>query len=316
MKSKTISMFLATYEYGSLSQAANEMEVSKQTVSRSMKLLEEELGVKLFKKIKDGSYPTQECHKVYKIIKNLKEDIDSIEDYYKMKHNPYSVRIADNNVESITKYYNMALQKYRSNDVLYTFENIDAKEIYDRLIKGECDIGIFVIPKAIEKEIRDDCEANNVKLEVLLETGPCILINNTHPLIKLSEVTPDDLTPFQRADLIRKNEEQWFFNKYLEDINIDIHADIKTNSFTNALISVKDTDCYFMSLYFENDAKHLEYLKMIPLINTDIDIVLFLGYNKKHLYDNVAKDFMELVKRHYRGEEIEGWIFIWYYCNL
>lgn len=305
MNTKTISMFLATYENKNISKAANELFLTKQAISKSIKLLEQELGVKLFVKIKSGFEPTDECHKVYKIIKDLKENLDSIEDYYELKHNPYSIRISNNNVENITKYYTMALGKYSDKNVMYSFENIDPVETYEKLLKDECDIGIFPIPDDMEDEIKDICASKNIKIELLLKTDPCIIVKNTHSLAHFDYVTPKDLMSYKRVGLIREKQDTWFFNKHIEAIDLTNKIGVRTNTVRNAIDSLKDTDYYYLSIYFENDIKYLKGLKMIPLKDTGTSILLLLGYNKNHLYDTLALYFMDLVKRHYRGEEIE-----------
>lgn len=305
MDNRTMKMFLATYESRSISKAAKEVYFTKQNISKSLKSLEEELNIELFNKIKDGVEPTEECHKLYGIIKDLNENVDEIEAYYRVKNNPYSVRVADNNVEIISKYYNMAIAKYYDENVMYTYENIEGKEIFDRLITNQCDIGIFPIPMEREEDIRKICDENNIELELLLETGPSVFVRNAHPLAKLKEVTATDLVDYKRIDLNRADIENWFFTKYLEKNNIEVNAEVKTNGVSNVVASLKDVDYYFISLYFENDTKYLKDLKMIPFNGTGLQILLFLGYKRDRLYEDVAKYFMELVTRHYRGEEIE-----------
>lgn len=305
MNNNTIDIFLATYERKSISKTAKELFFSKQNISKSLKALEVELGIELFVRDTDGLEPTEEAHELYNILKYLKANLINIEEFYKIKKNPYSVRIADNNFESITKYFNKALEKYYDESILYSFANEDTQEIYNMLLMDKCDIGIFVIPKILEGEVRKQCKDNNINLELLLETEPCIIVNNNHLLAKFDTVEAKDLRDFKRIDIVRPNEKIWYFNKYLIENDINIDADMKTNGLCNVITSLQLLDYYFITMYSEMDRKQLVDLKMIPFKGTGLEILVFLGYKNKDCYDKVAECFMNLVRKHYRGEEFE-----------
>lgn len=306
MNNKEIEIFLVAYEKKSISKAARELFFTKQNVSTSLMNFENEFGKILFKRDSRGLQPTEECHKLYNIIKNLKVDIGNLEEYYTLKKNPYSVRIADNNFQSIAGYFNRALEKYSIDSVLYSYENEEAQEIYNMLLNKKCEIGIFAIPKELESDIRKKCELHNIQLEFLLESDPCIVVKETHPLANLDIITPKDLKEFRRLDIIRPSGRDWYFNKYLSDNNISINSDMKTNSISNIYTVLKLTEYYFIGIHSKNDEDSIQGLKMIPFKESGLRIQIFLGYNKEANFDNVAEHFMELVRGHYKDGKFKN----------
>lgn len=306
MNSNEIEIFLLVYERRSISKVAKDLYFSKQNISKILKSLESMLRVELFKRDNNGVTPTAECDELYNVLMYLKSNLGNIGDFYMLKKNPYSVRIADNNFESIMKYFNMAIEKYSDDSVLYSYENQDAQEIYNMLLNKKCEIGIFAVPKELEKKVIKECELKNINLELLLETGPSIVVSEIHPLAKLESVTPKDLKDFKRIDLIRTNERKWYFNKYLNCNDISTEADMKTNSISNITASLEILDYYFISIYSKKDMEYLSGLRMLPLKETGLEIVMFLGYNTEANFDKVAECFMELVKKHYKGDKVES----------
>lgn len=315
MNNNVVNIFISIYENCSISKAAKDLFFSKQTISKALMSLEKEIGSKLFNRNSNGLVPTEEAHTLYTILKYLKKNIDNISEFYKIKNNPYSVRIVDNNFESITRIFNKAIDLYSDDSILYSFENQDSQEVYNMLIKDQVDIGIFAIPKDLEDEVRKSCEKNNINIELLVETGPSIVVSKKHPLAKLDIIRASDLTGYDRIDLIRSTERLWYFNNYLRANGIEIEAKMKTNAIANIITSLKLLDYYFISIYSKAEQNLLGELRMIPFQDTGLDILIILGYKRDAYYDKVSTYFMNLVRKHYKGEKIEDWILIWYFSN-
>lgn len=306
MKDIAIEIFLASYENMSISKAAKELYFSKQSVSHIIKTLETELGVELFQGDRSGLHPTKAADELYSIFKSFKMDIRKIEEFYKIKKNPYSVTIADNNFETISSYFTASLEKYYHESVLYSYVNEDSQEVYNMLLNKQCDIGIFAIPKTLEASVRESFKFKNIQLQLLLTTEPCVIVNKNHPLAKLDIITSKDLKGFKRIDLIRSKEREWYFNNYFKDNHINLNAEINSNSISNIIASLKLLDYYFISVYSPKDNPYIYDLKMIPFKGTSIEILMFLGYNTEASFDKVAEHFIKLVRKHYTGDENEN----------
>ncbi len=56
---RTLAYFVATCRAGSLALAAAELGIAASTLSTTMKTLEQEIGLELFRRISNGLYPTE-----------------------------------------------------------------------------------------------------------------------------------------------------------------------------------------------------------------------------------------------------------------
>lgn len=302
MRNKDIEIFLSTFEHRSLTGASKELYFSKQNMSKSIRNLENEIGVTLFKRDIKGMEPTEECLELYNILKNVEMDIKQLADYYKIKTNPCSVKIAANNFESIIYCFSNSLKIYYDKSVFYYYENNNSDKVLDMLINKECQIGVFTIPMELESRISKICEINNIAIKKLNITTPGIMVKKGHPLAKLEYVTPKDLKGYKRIALCREEEKNFTFDKYMITNDINPEADITTNVFSNILTYLEEIDCYFIGVYDEQNINFFEEVQMRPFKGDNIDILIYLAYRKDAVFDKATKYFMELVQKIYKGD--------------
>ena len=80
MKLTQLKYALAVREAGSISAAARASHVSQPSLSEGLRLLEEELGVKLFERTATGAEPTVEGSRLLDQMKNIETDLKALEE--------------------------------------------------------------------------------------------------------------------------------------------------------------------------------------------------------------------------------------------
>jgi len=78
MRLRHIEVFHAVYRSGSVSLAARELNVSQPSVSKVLKHAEDQLGFRLFRRIKGRLAPTDEAHALYREVKDVFERLGSL----------------------------------------------------------------------------------------------------------------------------------------------------------------------------------------------------------------------------------------------
>jgi DNA-binding transcriptional LysR family regulator len=68
---RTLSYFVATCRAGSLALAADELGIAASTLSTTMKTLEQDLGLELFRRINNGLYPTEAARTLMRAADSL-----------------------------------------------------------------------------------------------------------------------------------------------------------------------------------------------------------------------------------------------------
>jgi len=89
MKFFQLEYMMAVCKYGSISKAADELLVSRPAVSRTVKDLEQEFGIELFRRTTSGVALTEagivfydKCMKIEKMVAELRMEMDAIKDAY------------------------------------------------------------------------------------------------------------------------------------------------------------------------------------------------------------------------------------------
>ncbi|HYG25509.1 MAG TPA: LysR family transcriptional regulator, partial [Caulobacteraceae bacterium] len=78
MRLRHIEVFHAVYANGSISSAARALNVSQPSVSKVLKHAEDQLGFRLFRRVKGRLAPTDEAHALFREVKEVFERLDSL----------------------------------------------------------------------------------------------------------------------------------------------------------------------------------------------------------------------------------------------
>lgn len=78
MKLRQVEFFTAVYEQGSISKAAAVLYVTQQSVSKSIRQLESELGHRLFERESSGVCPTAAGDVLYEELKSIQDRLDAL----------------------------------------------------------------------------------------------------------------------------------------------------------------------------------------------------------------------------------------------
>lgn len=81
MEARQLNYFLVASQHQNHSVAARELGISASTLSTRLRLLEEELGVRLFKRIGTGFHPTREARWFYPEAQDILQTLQSAETY-------------------------------------------------------------------------------------------------------------------------------------------------------------------------------------------------------------------------------------------
>lgn len=78
MRLRQIEVFHAVYTHGSITNAAAALNVSQPSVSKVLAHAEQQLGYRLFDRIKGKLVPTPEAHQLFSHVRDVYEDVDRL----------------------------------------------------------------------------------------------------------------------------------------------------------------------------------------------------------------------------------------------
>ncbi len=166
---------------GSIANAADIMHTSGSSISLQIKALERELGVILFKRVKQRLHPTDEAWTVYREALQLLEGIDNIyENTSSMLKNKIaqSIKIAGHPYALSHLLPKTVSETIRENkNVKIKLYNIPRDEAITMLKAGEIDMLIFPMNEYDE----------SLEVETLYKGHPVLAMHKNHPLAKIDE---------------------------------------------------------------------------------------------------------------------------------
>jgi LysR family transcriptional regulator, transcription activator of glutamate synthase operon len=177
-------------ETGSITIAAEELHVSQSGISQSITKLEEELGVKIFKRYRRlGAVPTDEgralIKKAYEVLIRLQE--------FKEEAQSFNTVISGNlKLASIPGFMLFLLEPLSSFKNAYPNVNIEISEkggqhIIELVENNQIDIGLITIYEELVKKRED------LIFEVILEGTLKVYVGKTSPLSSQKSITPEQL---------------------------------------------------------------------------------------------------------------------------
>ncbi len=226
MDLRQLEMFQAIVETGSFTRAGEKLFVSQSAISRQIKLLEEELGDPLFKRIHKGVYltPTGEILLQYsqRIFNEIRMLNSEIADLTHLRRG--SLHLAGG-MSVCTYLFPLLLKQYQ---ILYPSVEIRiatgiTEEILRMLRSNEVDLALLSLPFT-----EPDLEVVPALSEELV-----LVMNPSHPLTRKSEIGFQDLPSFtfihfERGSNTRKVIDQLFreekvqFRNTMELQNVEI----------------------------------------------------------------------------------------------
>jgi DNA-binding transcriptional LysR family regulator len=149
MRLRQIEVFHAIYTSGSMTNAAAKLNVSQPSVSKVLAHAEQQLGYRLFDRVKGKLVPTPEAHQLFKHVADVYQDVDRLRHVAKnlKAGSAGRIRVASTpafGLEVLPK----AVASFRQDhaDTVFELETLHFDEISDALLESRIDIGLAFEP--------------------------------------------------------------------------------------------------------------------------------------------------------------------------
>lgn len=187
MNIRQMEYFLKLCETGSMSQAASDLFISQQGLSRSIRCMEDELQLTLFERSSQGTSVTEHGRMLYD---NIHRIVDEYEDLMRTVRQSVSHEKKLLRVAFPFGFFNWIFPVQLIVDFRETYTDIDFQDLYcpdkgieDMLREGSVDLAITT-----GRVRHQDLSYIN-----LFRSYRCITVNRSHPLAKKSLVSFEDL---------------------------------------------------------------------------------------------------------------------------
>jgi len=149
MRLRQIEVFHAVYLNGSMTNAAAKLNVSQPSVSKVLAHAEQQLGYRLFDRVKGKLIPTPEAHQLFKHVRDVYEDVDRLRHVAQnlKATSAGRIRVASTPAFGL-EILPRAIATFREQhpEAVFEIETLHLDEIHHALLESRVDIGLAFDP--------------------------------------------------------------------------------------------------------------------------------------------------------------------------
>lgn len=278
-----LKQFAAFAKYGTLSKAAEVLNISQPTITRNMQHVEEAFGVTLFNRGKNKITLNETGEKAVECAKKLLEEAENtIRTVRVFDKNKHTIRVESCAPAPLWTLLPDLTARYHENMISSKLAEIN--EIIQHIQEGECDIGI--LPGAIERYADGkECLKNETLVDVTyLREKLNVCIPKAHKLAQYDELSMAQLNGYNC--LIRDQIGFWTDLCY-EKMPASRFL-IQTEEFAFEEL-IRSSTLFCFTSNFATDVNHLlKGRRVIPLTDSEADVTyhLICRKEKEELIEN------------------------------
>jgi len=186
------------YNSGSMNKAAKKLFMSQSTISNAIKEVEDELGIRIFKRTNKGISVTEDGKEFITQIRPIVEQDRKIRKYYsdRQKEEPARFAISSQRYPFCTKAFVEFLNQQTAKNQEFRFMECDISKVIEDVYTRQSDIGVLYFSDMTEKYIQRILKEKRLEFVLLKEIRPCAFFNKDHPLAKQEEVSLEELKSY------------------------------------------------------------------------------------------------------------------------
>ncbi|MGG0658391.1 LysR family transcriptional regulator [Rummeliibacillus pycnus] len=282
----------------SMSIAAQNLHVSQSAISQSISLLEKELGIKLFKRSRFGTMPTEEgksiVHNALKIVESIekiKEDAQTITSTFKGE-----LKIAA--IPSLMNFLPKTLTLFKKDypQIKVTIIEMESKNILKNIKEHSLDMGFTSIKKSFENSLPEHLLFKKLDYNAYFQ----VIVPKDSPLAFKQSLTVRDLYDYPIVLYTSQFWEEFIYSLVDNDstVNVLFHT---SNSEVLKKTVAEGLAISVLSSYLLTDDPYVETGRIIPISLADNHFVPDLSfgciYSEKNPQHALVKKFQEYVSK-------------------
>lgn len=209
-----LQYILAVADHASVSKAAAALSVSQPYLSRIIRELEEEQGVKLFCREKNGFYPTNAGREFFEESRRILQEISTLQDMFKgINQEPYSFSVYSMRTSISESAFIHLYNQYQDKRYMrFIYMEEEILKVIEAVGNRTADIGVLYINNVRSEFVKSYLHSQSVAYQVIALRNSYVVVRSGHPLTKLDRpLRREDLYPY--STLVYRDEEQYLMGK-------------------------------------------------------------------------------------------------------
>lgn len=182
---------------GSLNRAAENLYMGQPNLSRAIKELEADLGIRIFSRSAKGMVATTDGEEFLKYAEKILGQIDEVEAIFKQgiqKKRQFSVSVP--RASYIAEAFANFTALVKDEEFEFFYKETNTGRVMKNILQSDYSLGIIRYASDYDKLFKDTLEEKGLCYELVTEFSYNLLMSCEHPLAHKEEISLSDLAPY------------------------------------------------------------------------------------------------------------------------
>jgi len=279
---------------GSFSEAAKQLFIAQSSLSISIKMLEQELNIKIFERSNNGVYLTEDGAEFVRYATQIADGEDFVIKRYKYEDTPSKLRISTQHYDFIADIFVNFLKGITTECFRFSIKEIETYNVIQEVETGNSDIGVIAIKDVDFDVMKRYLGRKGITFVNLLNDSPHVFFRRGHPLASYPSLGCVELQGFPYVSYEQGDHNSSYFTEEMFDsFNAKKHIEISDRATLMNLLLV--TDSYTIGTGIMPSALNNGDIVSIPLQCEDHYVIGYL-LNNSRKQSEITTEFIENLK--------------------
>ena len=285
----------AIAETSTLSEAARRFYIAQPSLTASLRELEEELGLTIFRRTNRGAVLTPEGEEFLGYARQVLAQMDLMEEKYlgaaPVKH---QFCVSTQHYSFAVEAFVELLREYGGPEYDFRIRETQTYELIEDVALLRSEVGVLYLNKDNETVLRKVIREHDLQFTPLFTAKPHVFVSASSPLAAKPAVTLDDLAPYPRLSYEQGEHNAFYF--YEEILStLDSKKDILVCDRATLFNLLIGLDGYTICSGVISEALNGSNIVAVPLLVEDY---MEIGYltRKDAVLSRFAKRYVELLR--------------------
>lgn len=251
---------------GSFNEAARQLFVAQSALSSSVKLLENELNIKIFERSKNGVFLTDDGAEFVRYAEELAEQEKFITERYRNEVEKKRLYVVSQHYDFVADVF-CSLLREDGGVCDFSLKELKTYDVIREVESAYSDIGIVAIKDGDFDIMKRYLAQRGIEFTPFLEVGAHVFVRKNHALGKMSKISNEDLKCFPFVLYEQGAHKNSFFSEEIE-CGFDSERCVRISDRATLMNVLLTTDCYTVGTGVMPSALNDGKIVSIPLENT------------------------------------------------
>lgn len=280
-------------EYGSFNEAAKQLFVAQSSLSVSVRALEQELNIKIFERVGNGIYLTNEGAEFAGYARQIVEQSDFVINRYSNNNLCRRLYVSTQHYDFVADIFTKLINEIEDSHYRFSLREMKTYDVIREIETAYCDVGVIAIKETDYTVMDRYLSQRGITFNQVLKVIPHVYVRKDHPVANQTQVTFEDLKKYPYVSYEQGEHNTSFFTEELANICSDKQIEISDRaSLMNCLLG---TDSYTIGTGIMPSLLNEGRIVSIPFESDSCSIIGYILRSDKNISD-LSKKFIDLLK--------------------